>query len=154
LIRRAEAADVAAIARIVAEAYGTYVTRIGREPGPMGDDYAARVAAGEAFVYADARGIAGLVVLVEKPDWLLLDNIAVAPERQGEGFGRCLLDFADAEAVRRGFREIRLYTHALMHENIAMYGKLGWQEYARGEEAGFSRVFMRKATMPTPQKED
>ena len=31
-----------------------------------------------------------------------------------------------------------------MHENIALYTKLGWQEYGRGEQAGFQRVFMRK----------
>ncbi len=145
MIRKARApADTAAIARIVASAYEKYIARIGRKPGPMLDDYAARVAAGEAFVHEDGRGLAGLVVLIEKPCYLLLDNIAVSPSRQGEGIGRALLAFAEAEAARRGFREIRLYTHALMHENIALYTKLGWSEYARGEEQGFARVFMKK----------
>jgi GNAT superfamily N-acetyltransferase len=51
-----------------------------------------------------------LIVLLPKPDHLLLDNIAVAPARQGSGLGRWLLAFAEAEAVRRGYGEIRLYT--------------------------------------------
>ena len=32
----------------------------------------------------------------------------------------------------------------VMHENIALYTRLGWQETGRGEQAGFQRVFMRK----------
>jgi hypothetical protein len=36
--------------------------------------------------------------------------------RQGIGLGRRLLAFAEAEALRRGYREIRLYTHQKMLE--------------------------------------
>jgi GNAT superfamily N-acetyltransferase len=143
-IRRAEAADVPAVERIVHDAYVKYVARIGKAPGPMLDDYAARVAAGEVSVCTDADAIAGILVLLPAADHLLLDNIAVAPGWQGRGVGRCLLDFADAQARLGGYAELRLYTHALMHENIVLYTHLGWQEYARGEQAGFQRVFMRK----------
>jgi GNAT superfamily N-acetyltransferase len=121
-----------------------YVVRIGKQPGPMLDDYAARVAAGEVTVCAAGDVIAGILVLQPAADHLLLDNIAVAPDWQGRGVGRRLLDFADAEARRAGYAELRLYTHVLMHENIVLYSHLGWQEYARGEQAGFQRVFMRK----------
>lgn len=143
-IRPAGAADVAAVTAIVRAAYAVYVPRIGREPGPMGDDYAARVAAGQVWVCAEGETIAGLVVLEAGADHLLLDNIAVAPAWQGTGVGRMLLDFADQEARRRGFAELRLYTHVLMHENQALYARLGWREYARGEQDGFQRVFMKK----------
>jgi GNAT superfamily N-acetyltransferase len=47
---------------------------------------------------------------VPKPDHLLLDNIAVNPSHQHLGFGRQLLEFAEAEALRQGCGEIRLYT--------------------------------------------
>jgi len=143
-IRRAVAADVPAIERIVHDAYVKYVARIGKPPGPMLDDYAARVAAGEVSVCAGGDGLAGVLVLEAAADHLLLDNIAVAPAWQGRGVGRLLLDFADAEARRAGYAELRLYTHVLMHENIALYKRLGWQETGRGEQAGFQRVFMRK----------
>jgi GNAT superfamily N-acetyltransferase len=144
LIRGAIAADVMAIQRIVHDAYVKYIARIGKQPGPMQDDYAARVAAREAWVCAEGDDIAGILVLEPAPDHLLLDNVAVAPSWQGSGVGRRLLDFADAEALRMGYTELRLYTHVLMHENIALYTRLGWQEYGRGEQAGFQRVFMRK----------
>jgi GNAT superfamily N-acetyltransferase len=144
-VRPAVAADVPAIERIVHDAYVKYVARIGKPPGPMLDDYAARVAAGEVSVCADGEEIAGILVLEPAADHLLLDNIAVAPAWQGRGVGRLLLDFADHQARGAGHAELRLYTHVLMHENIALYARLGWQETGRGEQAGFQRVFMRKA---------
>jgi hypothetical protein len=42
-IRAATAADVPAIAEILDQAYRHYIVRTGKPPGPMLDDYAARV---------------------------------------------------------------------------------------------------------------
>ncbi len=144
-IRPATAAERPAIERIVHDAYVFYIARIGKPPGPLLDDYAARIAEGAVWVAAEGASLAGVVVLIPASDHLLLDNIAVAPAQQGRGIGRHLLDFADAEARRRSLPELRLYTHALMTENQALYRRLGWREYARGEAAGYARVFMRKA---------
>ena len=66
------------------------------------------------------------------------------PDRQGRGFGRALLGFAEIEARRLGLTELRLYTHEKMTENIALYERLGFTETGRGREAGYDRVFMRK----------
>lgn len=41
-------------------------------------------------------------MLIAKPDHLLLDNIAVRPDRQGTGLGRVLIAFAEQDATRRG----------------------------------------------------
>ena len=49
-VRAANAADVPAIANIVDQAYRHYVARIGRPPGPMLDDYPARVSEGVVWV--------------------------------------------------------------------------------------------------------
>jgi ribosomal protein S18 acetylase RimI-like enzyme len=143
-IRPATAADVPAIERVVHDAYIGYVERIGKQPGPMLDDYGARVAEGAVSVLTVDDEVAGVLVLLPEPDHLLLDNIAVDPARKGQGLGRRLMDHAEAEARRRRYAEIRLYTHALMHENLALYPHLGYAEYARGEQAGYQRVFMRK----------
>jgi GNAT superfamily N-acetyltransferase len=110
----------------------------------MLDDYARRITEGQAWVLTEAGALVGVLVLVAEPDHLLLDNIAVAPDRQGRGYGRRLLAFADGEAARRGYPELRLYTHEKMHENLAIYRAHGWEEYARANEAGYDRVFMRK----------
>ena len=77
-------------------------------------------------------------------NYLLLDNIAVSPARQGLGLGRQLLAFAEAEALRIGYHEIRLYTHQTMVENQRLYASIGYQETGRGTEAGYDRVFMAK----------
>src|SRR6267378_8708441 len=64
--------------------------------------------------------------------------------RQGLGLGRRLLAFAEAEALRRGYAEIRLHTHQTMEENQRLYASIGYEETGRGTEAGYDRVFMRK----------
>ena len=129
---------------IVRAAYAHYTARLGKPPGPMLDDYAARVAAGEVWVCGGGDALAGILVLEPAPDHLLLDNIAVAPAWQGRGVGRRLLGFADAEARRMGYAELRLYTHVLMHENIALYRRIGYVETGRIVEKGFRRVYMTK----------
>ena len=147
-IRRAVSADAPAITRLVHDAYAPYIARLGTRPGPMLDDYAALVAANTVWVLEVAGTIAGVLVLHPAPDHLLIDNVAVAPSHAGHGLGRQLLVFAEGEGRRLGLAELRLYTHVLMHENIAMYGRAGWTETGRGEQAGFHRVFMRKPVAP------
>ena len=143
-IRAATAADVSAVAEIVDQAYRNYIARMGKPPGPMLDDYAARVLEGVVWVLEEGSVIAGIIVLLPATDYLLLDNIAVSPARQGLGLGRRLLAFAEAEALRRGYAEIRLYTHQTMVENQRLYVSIGYEETGRGTEAGYERVFMRK----------
>jgi len=144
IVRPAQPDDVAAVRRIVDAAYRFYIARIGREPGPMNDDYARRISDGQVWLLERADGVIGILVLEETTDGLLLDNIAVAPDRQGEGHGRVLLAFAEAETRHRGGREIRLYTNAKMTENIALYRRIGYVETARVTEKGFDRVYMAK----------
>jgi ribosomal protein S18 acetylase RimI-like enzyme len=143
-IRAADAADVPVIVEIVDQAYRHYIARIGKPPGPMLDDYAARVSEGAVWVLEEGALIAAIIVLLPTPNYLLLDNIAVSPSRQGLGLGRRLLAFAEEEALRRGYREIRLYTHQTMVENQRLYASIGYEETGRGAEAGYNRLFMRK----------
>ncbi len=143
-IRPAHAGEAGAIRDVVRRAYEKYVPRMGCEPGPMLDDYGKRVADGAAFVVEVAGRIAGVLVLLPGDDHLLLDNVAVDIGLQGHGIGTSLIAFAEAEAVRRGYGEIRLYTHETMVENVRMYERLGYQETGRGKQAGYHRVFMRK----------
>src|SRR5205085_6539543 len=137
MIRRGRPQDRAAVEAIVHAAYAIYVERIGKPPGPMLDDYGQLIADAMVSVLEDAdRTIAAIIVLVPQPDHLLLDNIAVRPDRQGQGLGRRLIAFAETETRRRGFAELRLYTHETMVENIALYKRLGFVETSRGQQAG------------------
>ena len=143
-LRPARAADLPAVQALVARAYGHYVARIGKPPGPMLDDYAARIAEGAVQVLEEDGRLVGLLVLLPEADHLLLDNVAVDPAAQGRGHGRRLVAAAEDEARRLGLNELRLYTHELMSENVAMYERLGFAETHRGQQAGYARVFMRK----------
>jgi ribosomal protein S18 acetylase RimI-like enzyme len=151
-IRVATAIDAPMIASIVQQAYRHYITRMGKPPAPMLDDYAARVRKGVVWVIEQATAIFGIIVLLPASDYLLLDNIVVAPERQGMGIGKRLLDFAETEALRRGYREIRLYTHQTMIENRRLYAALGYEETGRATQAGYARVFMCKQLEKLPPR--
>lgn len=153
-IRAARADDVPTIESIVERAYGVYVERIGMRPGPMNDDYREKVAAGlvtvfeagdeEPAVAGRPSDVVGLLVLVEEPDHLQVENVAVEPSRQEKGIGRRLLDHAEERARAAGLSEVRLYTHSKMTENREMYARLGYVETDRRDEAGFDRVFLVK----------
>ena len=102
------------------------------------------LAAGQIEVLrADGR-IAGLLVLVPEPEHMLLDNVAVAPWAQGRGFGRRLMDHAEARARAAGYDHITLYTHVTMVENIEIYLRRGYVETHRAEVNGLHRVYMAK----------
>ncbi len=143
-LRPAEPADAPAVAACVEAAYAIYVPRLGKPPGPMLDDYAEVIARHQAFVIARGTAVAGILVLKREGDGLLLDNVAVDPAYQGRGLGRRLIDFAEAEARRRGYAALDLYTHELMTENIALYRALGYAESGRRVEHGYARVYLRK----------
>ena len=149
-IRRSVATDEKRVHEIVDAAYRHYISRIGQLPGPMLDDYSRRIADGQVWVVDDANRITGILVLEEDGNRFLLDNIAVAPDQQGKGVGRVLLEFAEAEAARRGWSEIVLYTHALMTENIGLYRRIGYVETHRITEKGFDRVYLTKRLVGGP----
>ena len=65
---------------------------------------------------------AALPSVPDEPGALLLYNIAVSPQAQGRGVGKRLIAFTEAEARRRGYGLLRLYTNELMIENVAMVG--------------------------------
>ena len=144
-IRPAGEDDVAAVARVTAEAYGVYIARIGKPPAPMLADHAALVSAGEVWV-ADAEGVvSGVLVVRDDGPSLLLESVAVAPAAQGRGIGRALIRWAEQLASDRGLDRIELYTNALMTENLAFYPRLGYEQAGRRHEDGYDRVFFRKA---------
>ena len=148
MIRLARPADRPAVERIVADAYGHYIERLGKPPGPMLDDYETMIDNGLVHLLEIEGEIVGYVILVGEPTCLLLENIAVAPKAQGRGHGQALMAFAEQDALRRGRRQIRLYTNAFMVENIALYTRLGYVETRRGVENGYDRVFMTKDLTP------
>ena len=81
--RLARPEDAAAVSALVRAAYMPMAAVIGREPGPIGDDYAALIARGCVRVLEEDGRLVAILVLVDEPEALLLDNVAVAPEGAG-----------------------------------------------------------------------
>ena len=124
-VRMAEPADRAAIEEIVEAAYQPWVRTIGVRPAPLDADYSVLISRGQVFVSGVGEPT-GVIVLVPEPDVLLIENVAVRPDRQGEGIGRALLAFAETQARGSGRSAVRLYTHSAMASNVALYVRLGY----------------------------
>ncbi|TDV72297.1 GNAT family N-acetyltransferase [Pseudomonas sp. LP_7_YM] len=144
-LRRAQPDDVKSVAALVDQAYAPYVARIGQKPGPMLEDYSQVIAESVVFVHTHDTEITGVLVMSLQDSEMLLLNVAVAPLYKGRGLGKQLMAFCEDYARSQGCDGIRLYTHELMSENLAIYCKLGYQETHRAVEDGFARVFMRKS---------
>ncbi|WP_173128270.1 GNAT family N-acetyltransferase [Kibdelosporangium persicum] len=141
MIRTAVEADRAAVEEIVRDAYTKWITVIGGEPAPMKADYAALIEAGRVWVL---DSLDALIVLVEEPGVLLIENVAVRPSAQGKGLGRRLLAFAEERTHALGRTAVRLYTNEKMTTNIALYQSLGYRETGREEINGRRIVHLRK----------
>lgn len=148
-LRLAMTRDLSAIEALVSAAYGHYVARIGKTPGPIRDiddgSYARYIDAGYVHLLQEGSEIVGLLVLIPQSDTLLLDNVAVAPAAQGRGFGKALMQAAEKQARQLGFADITLYTQELMHENLTIYRRYGYVETHRIEERGLKRVYLCKS---------
>lgn len=143
-IRLAVAEDAHAVGELVDRAYTPYIARIGRKPGPMLDDYAALIDDGLVRIACCDGRICGVLVLIEKDDHLLLDNVAVSSETRGLGLGRRLVEAAEEVAKRKNYVTVRLYTHETMVDNVALYEHLGFAVTHRAKERGFDRIYMAK----------
>jgi N-acetylglutamate synthase-like GNAT family acetyltransferase len=144
-IRIATEADRQAILECVDDAYGMYIDRIGKKPAPMLADYAELISKSLVYVATDQEQLKGLIVLLLKGDYLLIENVAVRNLFQGQGIGRSLIEFAFTSAEEAGTQEVRLYTNELMSENLLYYAKLGFIQLDRSTEDGYRRVHMSKS---------
>jgi ribosomal protein S18 acetylase RimI-like enzyme len=143
IIRRATASDAEAMIELVKAAYSVYVTRMGRQPAPMLEDYTEVIKRSEVWV-AEEDGLVGVIVIELHRPLLYIENVAVAPGCQGRGIGSSLLSFVEHRGTDLGCSEAELYTNQLMVENLRLYRARGYQEVSRRSEHGYSRVFLRK----------
>jgi GNAT superfamily N-acetyltransferase len=117
---------------------------MGRPPAPMLLDFLAVIAAGQAWVAELDLRVVGVLVQYETEHGFYIDTVAVLPTLQGRGVGRALLEFAEDEALRRGYHSLYLCTNVKMTENQVLYPKIGYVEYERKHDHGYDRIFYRK----------
>ena len=118
--------DVEIIKQIVMDAYAKWVPLINREPLPMIADYGEALKA-HRFDLLEAGGkVVGLIETAANEDHLWIENIAVKPEDQRNGFGKILIRKAEELAKDAGLVELRLLTNAAFESNIQLYEKTGF----------------------------
>ena len=108
---------------------------------PMDVDYADEIKNYPAWVVESEDRVVGGLIMTFSDEQASIANIAVDQACQGQGIGRGLIEFAQGKARAQGYREVWLATHVLMHENLALYQRLGWVEVDRDS----SRVMMKKS---------
>jgi ribosomal protein S18 acetylase RimI-like enzyme len=159
-IRRAGPGDAVAVRDLTRAAYAKWVAVVGREPRPMTADYSAAVRDHLVdMLYLDAALVA-LIEMIPRPGYLLIENVAVAPDFQGRGFGRRLIAHAEALAASLGHDEIRLYTNKMFAANVALYRGLGYRvdreevlavgTVVHMSKTGLGRAARHPTTPPSP----
>ena len=143
-VRPAVGSDAANVTACIESAYRHYLPSIGQPPEPMLLNYAEIIAHKQVFVACVKGEIIGVLVLAVDDAQFWLDNVAIAPRVRGQGIGKALLELAEAEAKRQCYSVIYLHTNEQMTENRDLYSRIGYSEYKRGEEKGYSRIYMRK----------
>jgi ribosomal protein S18 acetylase RimI-like enzyme len=146
-IRPAILADAAGIRDLTRAAYAKWIA-LWREPLPMQADYERAVAEHTIDVLVVEGALAGLIETILRLDHLWIENVAVAPEQQGRGFGRLLLDHAERRAVQAGRPEIRLMTNQAFAANLELYAKRGYAIDRTEPFRGGTTVHMSKRTEP------
>jgi GNAT superfamily N-acetyltransferase len=147
-IRPALSEDAARIRDLTRAAYAKWVALIGREPLPMQADYQRAVAEHTIDLLIVDCALAGLVETILRSDHLWIENVAVAPERQGRGFGRLLLDQAERRAIQSGRAEIRLLTNQAFTANLELYARRGYSVDRTEPFRGGTTVHMSKRVEP------
>jgi N-acetylglutamate synthase-like GNAT family acetyltransferase len=130
-LRRAVAADAGLVRELVRAAYAKWVPLIGREPRPMGASYDDAIARHVIDLCEVGAQVVALIELVPEPACLLVENIAVLPQQQGQGIGDALLEHAEEVARSLQLPALRLYTNAAFASNIAFYARRGFVEVRR-----------------------
>ena len=144
-LRRAVAADAAAVRALVRDAYAKWVPVIGREPKPMTANYNTAMRLNRVDLAHVEGELAGLIETIDRSDHLLIENVAVAPQRHGQGLGRALMAHAETVARAAGYREVRLSTNRRFEANVQLYLRLGYS-IDREEEGPLGvTVYMSKS---------
>ncbi len=144
IVRPASPADVSAARACVMAAFEHYIARIGKPPAPMLLDFAAEIREEHVWLAEVDGQVVGVLVQYETEQGFYIDTVAVDPTHQGSGIGKELLQFAEQEALRRGYDSLYLCTNVKMTENQVFYARIGYVEYERKLDQGYERVFYRK----------
>jgi ribosomal protein S18 acetylase RimI-like enzyme len=126
-VRRAERGDIAALTELEHRVFAT--DRL----SPRSLRRFLRSPSAEVIVAHEGARLAGTAIVLfrRRSSIARLYSIAAAPHMSGRGIGPLLLEAAEAAALVRGCRTIRLEVHVTNHAAIGRYRKSGYREFGR-----------------------
>ncbi len=102
----------------------------------------AELADAQGWVARAGARLVGAIRYRETDDLLLIGRIAIAPDLQGFGIGRALLQAAERESQAP---EAELFTGSLSDANVRLYESCGYRIADRVDQGdGTTQLFMRK----------
>lgn len=142
--RTANPADAERIGALVRAAYRRWIPIVGREPRPMLVDYAEALTRHRFDLLEQGPTLVGLIETDLRDDHLWIENVAVAPEWQGQGYGLVLLRHAESLANAAGRQQLRLLTNGKMDANRRLYAAVGYAETLEDSFMDGTIVYMQK----------
>ena len=138
------------IERVLRAAFGPYVRGLGRELTPDAYDWLeTAVARGDIYVAIDNAAIIGVVATSRQDGEIIINQLAVNPERQGNGIGSWLLGRMEDVALQTSVRELSLNTAEMREDLVGFYRWHGFVIVRRGPPAhgkdAHQRVYMKKS---------
>lgn len=141
-LRLATPDDLGRIEAVVASAFERHLQRMGFPPAQLLRDDTAAIEAGQIWVLGEP--IVAAIVLIEADDTLLVENLAVHPDEQGQGLGRRLMGYAQQMAKDRGLRRVTLDGNQINLELRDFFSDLGYVQLERRSEFGHRRASFEK----------
>lgn len=151
ILRSAVKADIVPLREMLRLSFAEYLAGIGRDwtGGPQWLEE--RVSLGRVRVSETREtGLAGMMAYSFVPDAtaLIIDMLAVHPDRQGQGLGRALIVEAETIARQAGARGLRLHTVAKYTPLVQFYQRAGFSILhlgpRRDEDDGHLRAYFEK----------
>ena len=135
IVRPATADDADAIVRVTNLAFEVEKGFIHGERTDR-DDVLAHMRRGEFLVLEDGGALVGCVYLEHEGARAYFGMLSIDPARQGGGFGRTLVEAAEARGREQGCSIMEIRIVSLRDELFPYYRRLGYAE--TGETAPFS----------------
>jgi ribosomal protein S18 acetylase RimI-like enzyme len=130
-IRRAGAADAAAVAQVLYESFVTYKPLYTQEgfaaTTPNAGQVITRIQEGPCWVAFHGNEVVGTVSAVVKEQSLYIRGMAVLPTARGSGTGKRLLDAVEQYALAAGCSRLFLSTTPFLLEAIRLYERYGFR---------------------------
>lgn len=105
------------------------------------------------FIAKEDEQLLGCVFCKAETGALYIGKLAIAPDTQGKGVGRRLLEAAEEHAKASGLWALRLETRIELTENHAIFSKWGFVKTAENAHPGYNRptsIEMRKSLTTVP----